>query len=251
MKWFTRKNYWRQGIKKKEYIKALITGGILLFSITLLFYQSILLGGCLSPLLFIYLGKWEMDCIKRKKREFQLQFCDAMQALTSAISVGYSMENAIIEAKKDLSQMYSREDVILKEFSHMEHQIRMSIPVEQVWKDFAERTKQEDVESFVAVFVIAKRNGGNAVGIMRDTMMQIQDKIEVKREIETVMTEKKLEFKVMALIPMGMLAYMYICFPDFMSVLYNNLIGRVIMTICLIIYIVSYEMGKKIAEIEV
>jgi len=251
MKWFTRKNYWRRDIKKREYVKALIIGIALLLTITLLFYQSILLGILLFPTLLVYMLKWEEEQTEKKKRIFQLQFCDAMQALISALSVGYSMENAMKEAKKDLSHMYSKKDLIMQEFSYMEHQTRVSVPIEQAWQEFAERIQQEDVENFATVFAIAKRSGGNALEIMRNTMRQIQDKVEVKREIETVMTEKRLEFRVMALIPMGMLAYMYLCFPEFMSVLYSNVLGRVIMTICLGIYICAYRMGKKIADIEV
>ena len=251
MKWFTQKNYWRQDIRKQEYIKALVMGAILLLAISLLFYRSILLALGASPVLLIYMKKWEEEYIEKRKQVFQVQFCDAMQALTSALSVGYSMENAMKEAKKDLALMYTKRDLIMKEFSYMEHQIRMSVSTTQAWQEFAERIRQEDVENFATVFTIAKKSGGNALAIMRNTMQQIQDKIEVKREIETVMTEKKLEFRVMALIPMGMLGYMYICFPDFMSALYSNLLGRIIMTICLGIYIVAYRMGKKIAEIEV
>ena len=251
MKWFTQKNYWRRDIRKKEYIKALMIGGMLLFIITLLFYRSVILGICISPLLLFYMRKWEEEHIEKRKQVFQTQFCDAMQALISALSVGYSMENAMKEAKRDLSNLYRKTDLIVQEFSYMEHQARMSVPIEQAWQEFAGRIKQEDVENFATVFAIAKRSGGNALEIMRNTMQQIQDKMEVKREIETVMTEKRLEFRVMALIPMGMLGYMYLSFPDFMAVLYDNFFGRIVMTVCLGIYAIAYRIGKHIAEIEV
>ena len=45
--------------------------------------------------------------------------------------------------------------------------------------------------------------------------------------------------------------YLKLSFPSFMEVLYGNVLGVVIMTICLLVYVIAFEMGKKIVEIEV
>ena len=55
----------------------------------------------------------------------------------------------------------------------------------------------------------------------------------------------------MSIIPMGMICYLKISFPEFMEVLYGNLLGVFIMTICLLVYLAAYEIGKRIIEIEV
>ena len=40
-------------------------------------------------------------------------------------------------------------------------------------------------------------------------------------------------------------------FPEFMGVLYGNAAGVVTMTICFLGYVIAYEIGKRIVEIEV
>ena len=72
-----------------------------------------------------------------------------------------------------------------------------------------------------------------------------------KKEINTMMAAKKLEFKIMCAVPFAMIGYLRISFPSFMGVLYGNVLGIMIMTICLLIYVAAFEMGKKIVEIEV
>ncbi len=87
--------------------------------------------------------------------------------------------------------------------------------------------------------------------IIRNAVRQMGEKIDVEREITTLVSGKKLELKIMTLIPLGMVLYMKISFPEFLDVLYGNLVGVIIMSICLLVYLVAYEMGRRIVEIEV
>lgn len=195
--------------------------------------------------------EWKRNCIRQKQQIFQLQFKEALQGLSSALNAGYSVENAIRETYKDMRLLYDDQTRIMKEFSYMVHQLNMNITIEQILQEFAGRTKQEDVGNLVTVFVTAKRSGGDIVAILKHTVLQISDKVEVKREIQTMMSAKHLEFQVMSFIPFGIIIYMRLSFPEFMDVLYGNGIGIVTMTICLGIYVSAYWFGKKIIEIEV
>ena len=127
----------------------------------------------------------------------------------------------------------------------------MNVTAETALKEFASRIGDEDVQTFVTVFNMAKRSGGDTLEIIRNVVRQMGEKIDVEREIETMMSAKKLEFKIMTAIPFGMIAYLKISFPEFTDVLYGNVVGGVIMSVCLIIYLIAFETGKKMVEIEV
>ena len=133
----------------------------------------------------------------------------------------------------------------------MVRQLRVQIPVEQVIEEFADRVQLEDVGSFAAVFATAKRSGGDMMAIIRNTSEQIGDKIDVKREINTILAAKRYEFKAMSIIPFTIIAYMVLSFPEFMNCLYGNIAGIGVMTICLMIYVAAYYLGVKLIEVEV
>lgn len=251
MRYKRKKSYWQQDIRRKDYIVGALKGLLLIITISYLFYGSILSAILLSPYLIWYLKSWEKECIKKKKQALGLQFKEAIQALSTALNVGYSLENAMKETMKDLQLIYKKDELILREFRYMLHQLEMNLPVERVLNEFAFRTEVEDVHTFVTVFGMAKRSGGDMIGIIGNAVRQISEKIEVKREIETILSAKRLEFKVMSVVPLAMIAYMKISFPDFMNVLYGNATGYVIMTVCLGIYVISYVAGKRMIEIEV
>lgn len=251
MKYRRKKNYWQQDITRQEYFRAILQGVLLIGVVSYLFYGTVLWAILLSPYLIRYFKSWETQIIKKKKQQFQLQFKEGIQSLSAALNVGYSVENAMREAWKDLQLLYQKEEPILREFSYMTRQLDMNIPIETVLQEFASRTSEEEVQLFVTVFSMAKRSGGDMIQIIRNAVGQISEKIDVKREIETMMAAKQFEFKIMSVVPFAMICYMKISFPAFMEVLYGNILGVIIMSVCLVMYAAAFEMGKRIIEIEV
>ena len=247
----TRQNYFRQDIRRSEYILAAGRTLGILAVVSYLFYESVIAFIALLPFSIWYFLRWEAECIGKKQREFQAQFREAIQSVSSSMRVGYSVENAMKEAKRDLSLLYSEDTAIQREFTHMVRQIYLQVPMEQIMEEWSGRVCQEDVRNFVNVFVMAKKSGGNMLGIIKSTTDQIREKLEVRAEIETMLAARKYEFKVMSAIPFGMIAYMKVSFPEFMGALYGNMLGIGVMSVCLGIYFGAYMLGEKIVNIEV
>lgn len=219
--------------------------------LALVFYNS---GWALLPLMvvfYFYSKKETAELLRKKKGIFTLQFQNGIQSIASALRVGYSLENAIGQAREDLGRMYQEGAPILRELDYMCAQLKVRVPVEQVLDELATRTGEEEAENFAAVCAMAKRSGGDMVGVIQRAVSRITQKIELAREMDTLIAAKKLEFQIMSTIPIGMLLYMRIAFPGFMLVLYRNLGGVAFMTVCLAIYFAAYLYGNRIAKPEV
>ena len=251
MKYKTKRNYWRQDIHRASYMRAVLQGVLLLMGISYLFYGTFLGAILLSPYLIRYIKSWEKQMLKKKKQAFRIQFQEAIRAMSSALNVGYSVENAMRETFRELQLLYKKDDFIMKEFRYMLRQLEMNLPVENIWKEFAARVDDEDVRLFVTVFTMAKRSGGDMIRIISSAVEQISGKIEVKREIATMMSAKRLEFKIMSVVPIAMICYLKLSFSEFIGTLYGNVFGVIFMTICLAIYAGAFEFGQHIVEIEV
>ena len=57
--------------------------------------------------------------------------------------------------------------------------------------------------------------------------------------------------RIMCIIPIVIMLYLRLETGDFMDVLYHNLFGIIVMSTCLMVYIVSYFMAEKVIAIEV
>ena len=160
MKWKKEKNYWQQGIRKFEYCKAALLGVFLICMVSYLFYGTFWVAILLSPYLVRYFKSWKKQIIYKKKQEFQLQFKEAISSMSAALNVGYSVENAIRETVVELQHLYKKDEQIIREFQYMSRQLDMHLPVERILKEFSSRVEDEDVQTFVTVFSMAKKMGG-------------------------------------------------------------------------------------------
>ena len=215
------------------------------------FYDSLVAAPLLIPVWIFYMRDWMADISEKKEEEFRGQFRDSIQALASALKAGYSVENAIREAEKDMAPMYGRDTRIRKEYSRMVHQLDMNMTAGTVLDQFARRVEQEDVEDFVNVFTAAKKSGGDSIAIVRNSVRLISGKIDTEKEIRTMIASRKLEFDIMCVVPFLIILYMKVTFGEFLSVLYGTAAGICIMTVCLIVYLAAYRMGRRIIRIEV
>lgn len=246
-----KENYGEYHFSRKEWIRFLVESVLLCVVFDYLFYQNKWLLVLSVPAAVIFLKLKKKQMIRERKKNLNYQFRDALNSLSVAVQAGYSVENAVSACARDLERLYPKDTDILKEFHYMESQLKVSVPVEELFLGFAERCSLEDVENFAAVFHTAKRTGGDMNRIIQISARMLGDKIDVKKEIESTLAAKKAEQTIMSLMPAGIILYLKLTSPDFLSVLYGNPFGICAMTLCLGIYGMSYWLGHKIVDIEV
>ena len=216
-----------------------------------LFYDSLISAIGLLPGMFWMLQEQKNTLRRRRRQEMQQQFLDAIQMMAASLQSGYSVENVVRASAKELEKLYPRDAFIVLEFRNLAFQLDRNRSVEDLLQELGERSQVEDLQSFAEVFLTAKRTGGDLLHVIRNTVSCIRQKQETIAEIETVLTGKMTEQKVMSLMPLLILLYVRLTSPEFLSGMYGNLTGRAVMTVCLLIYAVAYLWGKKIVRIEV
>lgn len=251
MKLRIKRNYYQQDITKSEYLIMILQTAVLMLLLAITFYRSLLALIVLLPLGWFLFRETTAEKTRKKKLEFQKQFKDGVYAIAAGLSVGYSIENAVKKGASELALIYPAGSRIRKEFQIMIRQLELHIPIETVFEEMGTRTGQEDVQNFASVFITAKKNGGNLLEIISDTARQIAEKQEVSKDIETILTAKRYEFKIMSLIPFFIIGYMSLSFSDFMKPLYGNLLGIGVMSLCLGIYATAYYLGTRIIKIDI
>lgn len=216
-----------------------------------LFYQSIIAVILGLPISVIIVKRRKQQLIQARYWKLNVEFKEAILSMSAAMGAGYSIENAITEAIKDLQLLLGEGSYMIAELEYMRQQIYLNRTVEEVFQELGTRVVLEDVHNFIDVFSTAKRTGGNIIKIIQSTSKSIGDKIEVKREIETVITAKKFEATIMCVVPLGIILYMWISSPGYMAPLYHNVVGIFIMTVLLVLYLCAFTLSQKIMNIEV
>lgn len=226
-------------------------GVIVLMGMSWLFYHSLIPAVLLSPLLVLWYRRCGECAADQRRHNLTLQFKNGVQALAGALSAGYSVENAFHEARRELTVVYGEDGMIVQEFLAIERQLRMSKTVEEALEDFADRSGVDDIRQLAVIFGVTKKNGGRMIQILESTASTLRTKQQVREEIQTLMTAKKMESRVMDLMPAGILLYMNLTSPVFLTPLYGTLAGRVTMTLCLVLYTGAIILAERIMDVNV
>ena len=236
---------WRDWI---EYILRITVKGAV---IGYLFYDSLKMCIICIPFFIVDYRELKKEKLKKQKRELTLQFKAMMEALVTSLTAGYSLEHAFTDAKRDLSFIYEKDAMIFRELDEMIAGLKVNIPIEKLLMDFGDRSGVEDIENFANVVAAAKKSGGNLIRIIEKTVRSISDKISVEEEMETMITAKKLEEKIMMVMPYGILFYLRVSNGGFLDVLYHNALGIVLMTVFLTGVYLANVWASKIMDIPV
>lgn len=180
-----------------------------------------------------------------------VQFKDCLISISSSLRTGLSLESSISEACKEIQSLYTEGSYMAVELRMIIHKISLSISVETAFDDFSKRTDLDDIITFCAVLRTGKRTGGDLISIMNLTSSTITEKTSLKRDLERIISGKRSEFLIMALMPLLIMVYIKYTSSGFFDSVYHNISGIFFMTFCLILYFSSVLLALRILDLEV
>lgn len=243
-----RRDYRKHKWKKKELAANILLCAGIMAGLAYFFYRSF---WALIPLSAV--GVWlfmhrAVEMAGRERKRLSEQFRECILAVSSSLQAGYSVENAFLQSAQDMELMYGKDSLICGELVCIRRGLNINLSLEELLTDLAKRSGCEEIEEFAKVFALAKRNGGNMAEIIRNTAGRIGKKMELQKEIEMQLSGRKMELTIMKFIPFGILLYISLGNPGYFDSLYHNLSGVVIMTVCLVVYLVAVVVGDAIMK---
>lgn len=236
----------------KERAAYILAAAVVIFAVGMIFYQRPILAGILALASLFYPKIRTRQIIRDRKRRLNMQFKDMLYALSSSMSAGRSLESAFRDALRDLEIIYpDPETPIMQETAYIIRCIEMNMTVEDAIDQFAVRAHIEDIANFADVIRVCKRSGGNLIEVIHSSSQMISEKIETKNEIETVITAKKFESRVLTCAPIVMVAVLSASSPAYMAPVFETAIGAVVMTVAIVMFVIAFFIGEKIMDIEV
>lgn len=244
-------DYSQYVLSRHEVMTYLLSGALFMAMVSWLFYDSVAAWFLLMPVVAVSLRDKEKALCQKRKRKLEMEFREVILSVSSNLQAGYSVENAFQESYKDIVLLYGRESVMAGELRMMFRKLGNNEQLESVLSDLAARSGVQDIRDFADIFQIAKRGGGDMRGIIANTAEIIGEKQEVRREIETVVSEKKFEQQIMRYIPFFIIFYISLTTKGYFDSLYHNLTGWFVMTAALAVYVAACRISDRILRIEI
>lgn len=237
--------------KSRRRLLDLLKGVLLVLAFSWLFYDSSYAVIFLLPLLWFWMKECEASEKQKETEYFLKMFREWILLLSSSLSAGYSVENALGQSYRELWLMFPEGGIMLDELKDMLARAENNERPETLLMDLAGRYPIEEVRSFAEVFCTARSSGGSLNAVILSTASQMAEIMDTRREISTILASKVYEQKIMTVMPAAVLLYVRIGSGEFLKGLYHDPAGIVVSTVCLILYLSAYLLGKRMVQFEI
>lgn len=188
--------------------------------------------------------------IKKRRKMLNEQFRDMLDGLTTSLGAGNNVHDSFTGVYEDLKMQYEEGAFILDELSVMIAGVHNNIPLEEIVADFGKRSGIPDIISFADVFQVCYKKGGNLKDVIRDTHEVLSDKMEIREDIETIVTANKNEQNLMVAMPIILIGMIKGISSDF-GANFATPAGIFSTTIAIGSFIFAYKVGQSLLKIEV
>lgn len=210
------------------------------------FYQSLWAFIPLSAVGLVYY-RMEEETLRRKKKESaKEQFKELMLLVSTGQRAGFSAENAFLSSYGDMRALYGKDSSICRMLQILQSGKENNIAFSELWKQIGCRMEITEIREFAQVYEISQESSGNMALIMEKTADIIVRKIETEKEIAVLLSEKRLEQKIMNLMPFFIMLYISVTSPGYFGILYRSFCGVLLMSAALGIYLLAYMLSVRI-----
>ena len=217
-----------------------------------LFFDSLFAAAALALLAVPLEKAWRKGRADARRGELSSQFKDLLFSLSASFQAGRHMREAIQEARGNLLEIYPGSAPINVELDLMARRMGAGGESErEVLFDFARRSGSEDARNFADVYYTCLTTGGDLAGVVNRTAEAILEKMAIRREIDTLMAQKKYEAKLLTAVPFLILLYLRFSSPEYLTPLYTTAAGLCVMALALVALAAAFFWSGKIMEIEV
>ncbi len=245
-------------LKPSEFL-AIWVGAIVGLPI-LFFLLGFVVSSLQSPLMLllaIFLGFMiPRFWLRRRKSSrlsaFNKQLPDTITLIANALRAGSSFLQAI--------ELVVREarPPINTEFGRVIREVNLGLPFDVALENMVRRVKSEDFELMATAIAIQHQVGGNLAEILDSIAFTIRERVRIKGEINTLTAQQRLSGYVVAGLPIGLAAILFVIAPTFFAPMFVKPpdllgipIGVILLTIGGVAMFIGFQIIRKIVDIEV
>lgn len=232
--------------KQKQHVRLIIESVVVVLVITYCFYRNWWAALPVSLVGICFYRQEKKELWMQEMEERRQQFKELLFLTATGLKAGYSVENAFLNSYEDLKNLFGRDCYICHILLHLQQNLRNHNSITEMWKTIGESSGIVEIQEFAKVFAVAKKSGGNMTQLLQTTADVIGKRVEIKKEIYILLSAKRLELKIMNIMPLVIMLYMEITSPGYFDVMYHSPGGLVIMTIILFLYVAGYGLGRRI-----
>ena len=182
---------------------------------------------------------------RARVRRFEAQFPDCLEFISRSMRAGHAFSVAIEMVPREFSEP------LASEFRRAFEEQNLGQPLDIVLRKLSQRVPSMDVQFFVSAVLLQKRTGGNLAELLDKLATLIRERFKLRARIRTVSAQGLMSGRILAAIPMGVAALMFVVNPQYARFFIDDPAGHQLIAAGLGLQFIGYLIIRKIVTIEV
>ncbi len=231
-------------------VKRIGINGTIGFIAAYLLYKNIYVS-IFAMLVFVLYGVLEKkDFIKNRKERTRAKFLDFLMCLEPLLKTHGTFCGAFSEAVIDYKRFHGKDELSIY-LDSAANDFKMNMPTVEILGKMADKLDIEDAYIFAGSMVVCESTGGKAVEITEKTTEILVGKTRLLCEINTLLSGKVFEQKIITAMPFAMLCILSVSARSYLAPMYTTAAGRIVMTAAGVLFLFQWYIGRKITDIKV
>jgi tight adherence protein B len=185
-----------------------------------------------------------------KKREWRFrritqQLPEAIDLMSSGLRAGQALASTVETVAKEA------DDPLASEFRRAAVEQSFGLPFRDAMLNLRSRTPVPDLQFLVAAILVQKETGGNLAQILDKTSRMIRERMRVAGEMRIRTAQGRITGWVLCALPFAMFIGMNLLHPGYGRVLFENPLGRTMLTYAGILMVIGVFLIRRIVNITV
>jgi hypothetical protein len=169
---------------------------------------------------------------------------DMLALISSSLRSGYSFAQGLQTVGQEMKEPIALEALRVQE------EVAMGVSMEEALKRLVKRVRSYDLDLVVTAISIQYEVGGNLAELLDTIAETIRNRFRVRAEISALTAEGRLSAAVLCALPIGMAAFLLVRSPDYMSVLFDHPIGRLMLGVAVVLQIAGGLVMRRMISID-
>lgn len=187
--------------------------------------------------------------VQQKKRlnNFSQQLPEMLTLMVNGLRAGFSTMQSLEAVSKELPPPIS------SEFRRVVQEMQLGIPMEGALENLLTRIPSEDLDLVITAINVQREVGGNLAEVLDSITHTIRERIRIKGEIKTLVTQVVFSGRFLSALPVILTGVLFLVNRDYIMQFFiePKWCGATILTCSAILIVIGYFVMNKIADIEI
>jgi len=230
---------------KRQFLLISVGIGAAMFTLGFFSGGGLIVAGVLGLVGAFGLPRWLLSYLKkRREAKFLEAFPDAVDIIVRGVKAGLPL--------LDCLKMITTESVepVKSEFRAIVETQAIGMPLGEACGKLYEQMPVPEANFFGIVIAIQQRSGGNLAEALGNLSRVLRDRKKMKAKIQAMSMEAKASASIIGALPLAVMTLVYITSPNYISLLWTEPLGRVMLAASVIWMSMGVLVMKKMINFD-